>query len=141
MLYNIKRFIIGIVVIFLINLILTPLLIYLKFEPNWIYFLIIGFFSWWISGFIFHLLFMVMVHKVEIIEFDGEFHFFSIDYNLGFKSYISEGLIKSTDNKPLTNIQLLMIFHNKLTKNLFFKSIHEFCEINYYGKYSFKVTF
>ena len=82
---------------------------------------------------------MVMVHKVEIIDFDGEYHNFSIDYNLGFKSYISEGQIKSIDNKTIKNSQLQNIFHNKLTKKLFFRSIHEFCEIDHYGKFIFKM--
>jgi hypothetical protein len=108
---------------------------YVGFEPNWIYFLIIGFISWWISGFTYHMIFMVMVNKVTIVEFDDEYYHFTLNYQLGFNNpYEINGVIKSIENKTLKDSDLQILFHNELSKKLFKRCINNFCEINFYGK-------
>lgn len=138
--YNFKKLILEISIFILINLILIPFILYVGFEPNWIYFLIIGFISWWISGLTYHMIFMVMVHKVTILEFDNEYYHFTLNYQLGFKNPNEiKGVIKSIENKKLTDKDLQLLFHNELSKKLFKKCIDNFCEIEFSGKYLFKM--
>jgi len=133
--YNFKKLILEISIFIIINLILLPLIMYVGFEPNWIYFLIIGFISWWISGFTYHMIFMVMVHKVTIVEFDNEYYHFTLNYQLGFNNpYEIKGVIKSIENNTLKDTDLQLLFHNELSKKLFKRCIDNFCEINFYGK-------
>jgi hypothetical protein len=104
-------------------------------ETNWIYILVIGFISWWISGFTYHMIFMVMVNKVTIVEFDHEYYHFTLNYQLGFNNqHEINGVIKSIENKTLMDSELQLLFHNELSKILFKRSIDNFCEINFYGK-------
>jgi hypothetical protein len=133
--YNFKKLILEISIFIIINLILLPLIMYVGFEPNWIYFLIIGFISWWISGFTYHMIFMVMVHKVTIVEFDNEYYHFTLNYQLGFNNpYEIKGVIKSIENNTFKDTDLQLLFHNELSKKLFKRCIDNFCEINFYGK-------
>jgi hypothetical protein len=140
--YNFKKLILEISIFIIINLILLPLIMYVGFEPNWIYFLIIGVISWWISGFTYHMIFMVMVHKVTIVEFDDEYYHFILNYQLGFNNpHEIKGVIKSIENKTLKDSDLQLLFHNELSKKLFKKCIEDFIEINFYGKrYLLKLT-
>jgi len=138
--YNSKKLILEISIFVIINLILLPFILYVGFEPNWIYFLVIGFISWWISRFTYHMIFMVMVHKVTIFEYDNEYYHFTLNYQLGFKNPNEiKGVIKSTEKKTLTDKDLQLLFHNELSKKLFKKCIDNFCEINFSGKYLFKM--
>ena len=133
--FNFKKLIVKISIFIIINLILLPLIMYVGFEPIWIYFLIIWFIGDWISGFTYHMIFMVMVHKVTIVEFDDEYYHFTLNYQLGFNNpHEIKGVIKSIENKIITDNELQLLFHNELSKKLFKRCIDNFCEINFYGK-------
>lgn len=136
-----KKFLFTILIFIVISIMLDTIIIVIGFEPNWIYKLISFLVSMWISKFIFHMIFMVMVHKVTVIEFNDEYYHFMLNYQIGFKRDRDVvGLIKSTENKPLNDKDILLILHEKLSKKLFKKCTNKFCEVNDYGKYLLKLN-
>ncbi len=138
---RLKKLLVTILIFIIITLILDTIIISIGTEPNWIYKVISFLVSLWISKFIYHMIFMVMVNKVTIIEFNDEYYHFLLNYQMGFKrNYDIVGLIKSTENKPLNDKDILLILHEKLSKKLFKRCKNKFCEINDNGKYLLKLN-